>query len=83
VDFAEPSELGGVCGPDRMESALEHYNLGMDPQLPVRDWPGISQDLDNLSKLVHQSCVRPTGWTPGSASGHTYGSDQSTSMSDA
>jgi transcriptional regulator with XRE-family HTH domain len=39
-----------------MEAALERFDLGVDPQLPVRDWAGIRQDLDNLSKLLHWSC---------------------------
>ncbi|MGH3547978.1 MAG: helix-turn-helix domain-containing protein [Pseudonocardiaceae bacterium] len=38
-----------------MEVALERYDLGVDPEVPVRDWPGISGDLDNLAKLLHWS----------------------------
>lgn len=39
-----------------MEVALERYDLGVDPEVPVRDWPGIANDLDNLAKLLHWSC---------------------------
>jgi transcriptional regulator with XRE-family HTH domain len=38
-----------------METALERYDLGVDPGLPVRDWPGITHDLDILAKLMHCS----------------------------
>jgi transcriptional regulator with XRE-family HTH domain len=39
-----------------MEIALERYDLGVDPEIPVRDWPGIAHDLENLAKLLHWSC---------------------------
>ncbi|MGH3781954.1 MAG: helix-turn-helix domain-containing protein [Pseudonocardiaceae bacterium] len=38
-----------------MEIALERYDLGVDPEVGVRDWPGISGDLENLAKLLHWS----------------------------
>jgi transcriptional regulator with XRE-family HTH domain len=38
-----------------METALERYDLGVDPEVPVRDWPGIATDLENLVKLMHWS----------------------------
>ena len=38
-----------------METALERYDLGVDPEIPVRDWPGITADLENLAKLMHWS----------------------------
>lgn len=38
-----------------MEIALERYDLGVDPELPVRDWPGISAELEDLPIC----CVRP------------------------
>jgi hypothetical protein len=38
-----------------MEAALERYDLGIDPEIPVRDWPGIAQDLENLAKLMQGS----------------------------
>jgi transcriptional regulator with XRE-family HTH domain len=38
-----------------MESALERYDLGVDPEVPVRDWPQIATDLTRLAELVHCS----------------------------
>jgi len=38
-----------------MEAALERYDLGVDPEVAVRDWPGIAADLDNLAKLMYWS----------------------------
>ncbi|MGH3770605.1 MAG: helix-turn-helix domain-containing protein [Pseudonocardiaceae bacterium] len=34
-----------------IETALERYELGSDPELPVRAWPEIQADLDRLGKL--------------------------------
>ncbi|MGH3721954.1 MAG: helix-turn-helix domain-containing protein [Pseudonocardiaceae bacterium] len=34
-----------------IETALERYELGSDPELPVRAWPQIQADLDRLGKL--------------------------------
>ncbi|MGH3721670.1 MAG: helix-turn-helix domain-containing protein [Pseudonocardiaceae bacterium] len=34
-----------------IETALERYELGTDPELPVRAWPEIQADLDRLVKL--------------------------------
>jgi hypothetical protein len=39
-----------------MEVALERYDLGVDPEVSVRDWAGIANDLENLAKLLHGSC---------------------------
>ncbi len=55
--WAPPDLVGseahaGLIG---METALERYDLGIDPEIPVRDWPGIANDLDNLAKLMHWS----------------------------
>lgn len=36
-----------------IETALERYDLGTDPELPVRAWPEIQADLDRLVKLTH------------------------------
>jgi transcriptional regulator with XRE-family HTH domain len=36
-----------------IETALERYELGTDPELPVRAWPQIQADLDRLVKLIH------------------------------
>jgi hypothetical protein len=38
-----------------MEAALERYDLGVDSEIGVRDWPGIAADLENLAKLMHWS----------------------------
>lgn len=38
-----------------METALERYDLGADPEIPVRDWPLIATDLESLAKLMHWS----------------------------
>jgi transcriptional regulator with XRE-family HTH domain len=38
-----------------MEAALERYDLGVDPQVEVRDWPGIAHDVDMLAKLLQSS----------------------------
>ncbi|MGH3769879.1 MAG: helix-turn-helix domain-containing protein [Pseudonocardiaceae bacterium] len=34
-----------------IETALERYDLGTDPELPVRDWPEIQVDLDRLVRF--------------------------------
>jgi transcriptional regulator with XRE-family HTH domain len=36
-----------------METALERYDLGVDPEVPVRDWSLIATDLERLGALVH------------------------------
>ncbi|MGH4007544.1 MAG: helix-turn-helix domain-containing protein [Pseudonocardiaceae bacterium] len=36
-----------------IEIALERYELGIDPELPVRDWPQIQADIDRLVRLHH------------------------------
>jgi transcriptional regulator with XRE-family HTH domain len=51
-DLVSSEAHAGLIG---METALERYDLGVDPEVPVRDWPGISNDLDNLAKLMHWS----------------------------
>jgi hypothetical protein len=51
-DVVSSEAHAGLIG---METALERYDLGVDPEIPVRDWPGISNDLDNLAKLMHWS----------------------------
>lgn len=38
-----------------METALERYDLSVDPELPVRAWPEIAADLERLVRLVHWS----------------------------
>ena len=51
-DLVSSEAHAGLIG---METALERYDLGVDPEIPVRDWPSISNDLDNLAKLMHWS----------------------------
>ena len=51
-DVVSSEAHAGLIG---METALERYDLGVDPEVPVRDWPGIANDLDNLAKLMHWS----------------------------
>ena len=36
-----------------LETALERYELGVDPEILVRDWPLIATDLEALAKLMH------------------------------
>ena len=63
-----PSELTGQPWPPRdvvsseahagliaLETALERYDLGTDPEIPVRDWSKITADLQRLAELVHGS----------------------------
>jgi hypothetical protein len=38
-----------------LETALERYDLGTDPEIPVRDWSKIAADLQRLAELVHGS----------------------------
>ena len=36
-----------------IEIALERYELGVDPEVPVRPWPQIQADIDRLVRLNH------------------------------
>ncbi len=36
-----------------IEGALERYDLGVDPEVPVRAWPQIAEDLDRLVKIAY------------------------------
>ena len=36
-----------------IEIALERYELGIDPEVPVRAWPQIQADIDQLVRLHH------------------------------
>jgi transcriptional regulator with XRE-family HTH domain len=51
-DVVSSEAHAGLIG---METALERYDFGVDPEVLVRDWPGIANDLDNLAKLMHWS----------------------------
>ena len=44
---------GAHAGLTAIETALERYELGTDPGLPVRDWPQIQADLDRLIQITH------------------------------
>ncbi|MGH4011108.1 MAG: helix-turn-helix domain-containing protein [Pseudonocardiaceae bacterium] len=41
------------AGLESIEIALEHYELGLDPEIPVRSWPQIQADIDRLVRLHH------------------------------
>ena len=36
-----------------METALECYELGVDPEVPVREWPQISRDVELVRNMRH------------------------------
>jgi hypothetical protein len=36
-----------------IDTALERYEIGVDPEVPVRSWPQIQADLDRLVYLHH------------------------------
>ncbi len=63
---AHPSELTGQpwtsrdaggskahAGLKGIGIALERYELGLDPEVPVRAWPQIQADIDRLVRLQH------------------------------
>ncbi len=62
-----PSELTGqpwtpqdVAGAearwvDGIEIALERYELGVDPEIPVRAWSQIQADIDRLVQITHET----------------------------
>ncbi len=49
-DARYAEEQTGVKG---IEMALERYELGVDPEVPVRAWPQIQADIDWLVRLHH------------------------------
>jgi transcriptional regulator with XRE-family HTH domain len=49
----DPAGSGTPAGLVGIETALERYQLGSDPGLPVREWPQITEDLARLAKLMH------------------------------
>jgi len=49
-DSAGAEAYTGLKG---IEIALERYELGIDPEVPVRIWPQIQADIDRLVKLNH------------------------------
>jgi transcriptional regulator with XRE-family HTH domain len=38
-----------------IEAALDRYELGADPEVPVREWPAIAADVRRLVELMHLS----------------------------
>jgi transcriptional regulator with XRE-family HTH domain len=51
-----PQDRAGADGPGGLlaiETALERYELGVDPEVSVRPWPQIQVDLDRLVRLHH------------------------------
>jgi transcriptional regulator with XRE-family HTH domain len=51
-DAVSSEAHAGLIG---MEIALERYDLGVDPEIPVRDWPPIALEVQRLAELVHRS----------------------------
>jgi transcriptional regulator with XRE-family HTH domain len=50
VDSAGAEAQAGLLA---IDTALERYGLGVDPEVPVRAWPQIQADLDRLVHLHH------------------------------
>jgi hypothetical protein len=50
LDAADAQAQAGLSA---AYTALERYQLGVDPQVPVRAWPQIQADLDQLVYLRH------------------------------
>jgi transcriptional regulator with XRE-family HTH domain len=46
---------GGHAGLLGIGIALERYELGVDPEVPVRDWPQIQADIDQLVTLHYHA----------------------------
>ena len=49
----DPIHAEAQAGLVAIETALERYQLGVDPGLDVRDWPLIQADLDRLTRVTH------------------------------
>jgi transcriptional regulator with XRE-family HTH domain len=47
----DPASAQGPAVLVAIDTALERYSLGVDPQLPVRAWPQIAADLERLAGL--------------------------------
>jgi len=43
---------GALAGVRVIEAALERYDLGVDPGLPVRAWPQVAADLERLAGVT-------------------------------
>ena len=50
LDAADADAQAGLLA---IDTALERYELGVDPEVPVRDWPQIQADLERLVHLHH------------------------------
>jgi transcriptional regulator with XRE-family HTH domain len=49
---ADPVGAEAQAGLDAIETALECYQLGTDPEVPVRPWPQIADDLERLATTM-------------------------------
>jgi transcriptional regulator with XRE-family HTH domain len=49
----DPADADVQAGLLAIDTALERYELGVDPGVPVRAWPQIQADLDRLVYLHH------------------------------
>jgi transcriptional regulator with XRE-family HTH domain len=48
----DPVSAGPQAGLTAIETALECYQLGVDPEVPARPWPQIADDLERLSTTM-------------------------------
>ncbi|HEY3893917.1 MAG TPA: hypothetical protein VGL88_00960 [Pseudonocardiaceae bacterium] len=53
MDPAGPDRRVHTAGLVVIDTALERYEIGVDPEVPVRSWPQIQADLDRLVYLHH------------------------------
>jgi transcriptional regulator with XRE-family HTH domain len=51
----DPAGANTQAGLDAIGTALERYELGVDPEVAVRSWPQIQADLDRLVHLHHHT----------------------------
>jgi len=49
---ADPVGADVQAGLDAIETALECYQLGADPEIPMRPWPQVAEDLQRLVTMV-------------------------------
>lgn len=42
-----------------IDTALERYEVGVDPEVPMRPWPQIQVDLDRLVEITHWTSDHP------------------------
>jgi transcriptional regulator with XRE-family HTH domain len=48
-------DVAAHAGLVAIEAALERYELGVDPGVPVREWPLLAADLAELARLTHET----------------------------